>query len=171
MMEKGWKPMPVIIKIIWILLLVEAFFAILSVSAAYSNGFEFMGFSLYGMIAVNVFFFAKIAIPIVLIIGMHQRYAWIWVAAIIYYLVFAINGFANIPLAGEMQNKVMAQMPDVPEGMTEDMYYLTVHSAIIFFLVTASLFNVAVMILTFIKRKYFAVVQHMEPPTETDMTE
>jgi len=170
-MEKGWKPMPVILKIIWILLIIQTFFAVLSIASYYNLGFEFMGYILYGMGAINVFFFAKIALPVILIIGIHQRYTWIWMAAILYYLVFAINGFACIPLAGEMQSKIMEQMPGVPEGITEDMYLQMVRWIIILSLVTASLFNVAVMILIFIKRKYFTVVQHMEPPTETDITE
>ena len=170
-MDKGWKPMPVILKIIWILLIVETFFAVLTVASIYGIGFEFMGFSLAGMVALDVFFVAKIALPIVLIIGMHQRYGWIWIVALAYYLLFAVNGFASITNIGELQNKILEQMPEIPEGITEEMYLQIIHWTLITSLVMGSLFNIAVMILIFIKRKYFIVVRHAEPPSETELPE
>jgi hypothetical protein len=171
MMDKGWKPMPVILKIIWILLIVEAFFAILTIASVYGNGFDFMGFSMYGMLALDIFFVAKIALPIVLIIGMHQRCGWIWIVALGYYLLFAVNGFVSIGNIAEIQNKMLEQMPEIPEGITEELYYQIIHWTIIFSLIMGSLFNVAIMILIFIKRKYFLVVKHLEPPSENELPE
>ncbi len=168
---KGWKPMPVILKIIWILLIVEAFFAILTIASVYGNGFDFMGFSLYGMLALDIFFVAKIALPVVLIIGMHQRYGWIWIVAVAYYFLFAVNGFASISNLGEMQNKILEQMPEIPEGITEEMYYRIIQWALIISMVMGSLFNIAIVILVFIKRKYFIVVRHSEPPAENELPE
>jgi hypothetical protein len=170
-MEKGWKPMPVILKIIWIIQIVFTFFAMLIIASYYNNGFEFMGYSLFGMIAVDIFFMVKIALPIVLIIGMHQRYGWIWIVAMIYYLMFVINGVACLPLIGEIQNKLLEQMPEIPEGISEEMYFQVIHWALIFSLVMGSLFNLAIMILFFIKRKYFMVIKHLEPPSEPEILE
>lgn len=169
MMDKGWKPMPVILKIIWILLIVEAFFAILNIASVYNTGFEFMGFSMYGMIALDIFFVSKIALPIVIIIGMHQRYGWIWIVALCYYLLFVVNGFATIAIIGEIQNKMLEQMPEIPEGISEEMYYQIIHWALIISLIMGSLFNMAIMIILFVKRKYFIVVRHAVPPSETEL--
>jgi hypothetical protein len=170
-MEKGWKPMPVILKIIWILLIIEAFFALLTIASVYGAGFAFMGFSLYGMPALDIFFVSKIALPIVLIVGMHQRYGWLWLVALCYYLMFAVNGFASIAIVGEIQDKMLEQMPEIPEGISEDMYYQVIHWTLIISLIIGALFNIAIMIIIFIKRKYFLVVKHLEPPAETELPE
>ena len=168
MINKGWKPMPVILKIIWIILIVQTFFSVLTIASVYGNGFEFMGFYLFGLMAINVFFFVKLAIPIVLIIGMHQRYGWIWIMALIYFLMFVVNGFACLPLLDILQNKILEQMPDVPQGISEEMYLQMIRIILILSLVFGSLFNLAILILFAVKRKYFTLSHDAEPPSETD---
>jgi hypothetical protein len=168
-MEKGWKPMPVILKIIWIILIVNTFFALLSIGGIYNVGFDFMGFSLYGMYAINVFFLTKLVLAILIIVGMHQRYGWIWMVAVGYYLLFAINGFTSIINIDEAQNKILEQMPEIPEGVSEELYYQLIHWTLILSFVFTGLFNLAIMILIFLKRKYFLAVKHQEPPAESEL--
>lgn len=170
-MEKGWKPMPVILKIIWIIQIVTAFFALLQIGGIYNVGFEFMGFSLYGLYALNVFFIFKIVIPVFVIIGIHQRYRFIWIAAVSYFVLMAVNGFACIGIIDELQNKLLDKMPEIPEGVSEEMYYLAMKWTIILSLVMGSLFNLAITILIFIKRKYFLAVKHLDPPAESELPE
>jgi hypothetical protein len=167
-MNKGWKPMPVIIKVIWVILLVETIFAVLSIAAVYNTGFEFMGFAMYGMIAIDVFFVVKIALPIVIIIGMHQRYGWIWIVAVLFYLMFAVNGFASFALINELQTKVLEQMPSIPEGISEDLYYNILHWSLVISLITGALFNLAIMIIVFVKRKYFTLIEPLIPPSDPE---
>jgi hypothetical protein len=166
---KGWKPMPVILKIIWIILIVETFFSLPALLTVYNEGFNFMSFSLFGMFAVDVLFILKIAMPIVLIIGMHQRYGWVWIYGLLFYLIISVNGLASIANVGELTNKFLEQMPDIPEGITEEMYYSIIRWALITSLVTGSLFNIAIMVLIYIKRKYFIIVKHIDPPAEGEM--
>jgi hypothetical protein len=163
-MEKGWKPMPVILKIVWIILIVNAFFSLLALGGIYSNGFDFMGFPLYGLYAINVLFLTKIVLPVVIIVGMHQRYRWVWIVAAGYYLMFAINGFASIDLVEETKIKIFEQMPEIPEGVTEELYYQMINWVLVLSFILSALFDLTLMIFILIKRKYFSIVKHLGTP-------
>jgi hypothetical protein len=167
MINKGWKPMPVILKIIWIILIVQTFFSVLTIASVYGNGFDFMGNSFSDKWALNVFFIIKLAFPIVLILGMHQRYNWIWVFAIAYFLILVVDGFANLSIMNVLQNKILEQMPETPEGISEEMYLQMIRMILIISLVAGSLFNLAILILFAVKRKYFALSHDAQPPSET----
>jgi hypothetical protein len=168
-MEKGWKPMPVILKIIWIILIVNTFFAVLAIAGVYSNGFDFLGIPMYGMYAINVFFLVKIVLPVVLIVGMHQRYRWIWMIAAGYYFLFAINAALSIMLIEETSVKVMEQVSEIPQGIDEESFVMILRMALILSFIFSTLFNLAVMIFFIIKRKYFQVIKHQEPPPENEL--
>jgi hypothetical protein len=169
MIEKGWKPMPVILKIIWIILIVNTFFALLALGGIYSNGFDFMGFPLYGLYAINVFFLIRIVLPVVIIVGMHQRYGWIWILAAVYYLLFAINSATSILLVEETLIKVMGQLSEIPEGIDEESFVMILRMTLILSFIFNILFNLAAMIILIVKRKYFALIKHSEPPSEAEL--
>ena len=160
--------MPVILKIIWIILIVQTFFSVFTTITIYGKGFYFMTIPLSGMMAIDFFFIMKVAMPIVMIIGMHQRYRWIWIYGLFYFLLIAANEFTAVFNVNDYLNKMMDQMPAVPEGISEEMYYSIMRWAMITSFITSSLFNLAILIILYFKRKYFIAVKHIDPPSEEE---
>ena len=168
-MEKGWKPMPVLIKIIWALLVIETFSAIFVISSVSDAGFFFLSFSLYGKIAVNVFFIVKIALPVILIIGMHQRFGWIWIFALCFYLLFAANAIVNMLKPDFIIHQFLEQMPDIPEGFSEEMYFKLLHWTVTISLITVSMVDLAIVTLFVVKRKYFTGNKPVDSSSDEEM--
>lgn len=168
-MEKGWKPMPVIIKIIFTLLVIETIFAIPTIASVSSIGFYFMSFALYGQYAINVFFVVKIALPVILIIGMHQRFGWIWIFSLCFYLLFAASAIANSLKPEYIVNQLLEKMPDVPEGFSEETYLQLLYWAISVSFIVTALFDLAIVTLFVVKRKYFTANRSIDSSSDEEM--
>ena len=154
-METGWKPMPVIIKIFWIIMIVDAFFAIFSIFSVYSAGFDLVGIPFYGLPAVNIVFFLNLVLPILLIIGIYKRYRFVWIAIAVYFVFVAVNSLMTIPLIDTKIAQFAEGMSDTIGQMGEALFYQTMHLAILFSLILSAGFNLAITIIFLVKRNYF----------------
>ncbi|HOY33222.1 MAG TPA: hypothetical protein PKW80_15185 [Bacteroidales bacterium] len=159
-MKKGWKPLPVVFKIIFIILAMRAFFSIASLAPSFNQGFDFFGFTFYGLYAINLIFVIKTLLPAVLLVCMFQRYRHTWMAAAGYFFVMALSIFFTLRNAPEMLQRVMEQMPGmfhVPDGLDEyefqKMLMLSLKGSVIF----SALFELAIMVIFLARRKYFSV--------------
>jgi hypothetical protein len=172
-MEKGMKPMPVIFKIVWIILIINSSFSLMGIAGIYAIGFDFMGMALYGLYAINVFFLVKIALPIVLIVGMHQRYGWIWIFGLGLFLLYALNNAVTLQFIVEPLNKMMEQMSEqmteLPEGIDEEKFARIMRLAFEMVIVFSMLINLTVALFFILKRKFFTTVSPAEPPSETEL--
>ena len=149
-MEYGWKPLPVVLKVIFILEAVGLFFSCLSVSSAFETGFDYFGQHLEGTTAVNIFFLTNIVLPVTLLVGFWMKQKWGLIFSILYFFYCGINtlfGYLNIDKAIALVKTQMVPNPLV----TDDIFRA---SAIIGILLGFS-FNIACMILVIVKRKYF----------------
>lgn len=158
-MNSGWKPLPVILKIIFVVLAIRVFFSIFSIAPSFDKGFDFFGYTLYGLYAINVVFIFKILLPLIIMFVMHKRKSYTWIAAAIYFFVISLSIFLTLTNMTDMLERMMEQMPQVfqvPPSLSEDDYYAMVKIAMAFSIVFSALFELAIMIIFIVKRKYFS---------------
>ncbi|MCK9613484.1 MAG: hypothetical protein PHR81_02295 [Bacteroidales bacterium] len=165
-MKTGWSPLPLVLKIIFVILAFRLMGALLSLQDIYNNGYEFFGRIIYELYAVNAQFFICIAFPLIILFGIYQRYAKIWIVATIYFMALFINSLMSILIAEEILAKALIIMKDVftiPEGVNEEQFHAILLIAIIMSFVLKALFNLALMILFLVKRKYFHIIREENP--------
>jgi hypothetical protein len=149
-MENGWKPMPVVLKVIFVLEAIGLFLSCVSVTSSYQVGFDYFGQHLEGITAVNIFFLTNIVLPVTLLVGFWMRQKWGFLFGALYFFYCSIStlfGYLNIDKAIAVVKTQMTPNPLV----TDEMFYA---SAIIGILIGFS-FNIACMILIIVKRKFF----------------
>jgi hypothetical protein len=151
----GWKSLPVILKIIWILLLLGAAFSILGVFTASKEGFMVMGRNMYGLWAANTMFAVNILAPVILLVAMIKRYFWTWIWGVILYVFIIVNEFFMFGNIRDTVEKVISQLPEQYFEMVPDIYSIGYYSVILgmVFGIMTDLFFLIVFI---VKRKYFA---------------
>lgn len=158
-MNKGWKPLPVILKIIFVILAFRVFNSIFSLSFSFEQGFDFFGFTFYGLYAINVFTVVKILVPIIILVEMFQRNSYTWIVAAIYFFILAVSTLLSLMNLTDMVARIMEQMPEffqVPEGIDENDYLTVINTAFTFSVIFSAAFELAIMIIFLVKRKYFS---------------
>jgi hypothetical protein len=153
----GWKPMPVILKVIWILLLLGAVLSIVSVFTASKEGFVILGKTIYGLWAANSMFALNILAPVILVIAMYKRYRWAWIWGVMLYLFIIVNEVMMLGHVREMVEPILAEFPDELFELVPDMYQLVYMSAMAG-IVLGLLIDLFIMIVFIVKRKYFTAV-------------
>jgi len=170
-MSKGWKPLPVILKIIFVILVFRVFFSIFSISPSFDNGFDIFGFTLYGLYAVNIFFILKTLLPLVILVCMHQRYRHTWIIAVVYFFFMSMSILFTLTNSADMLQRFLEQMPamfELPAGMNENEFQKMLLLSLKVSVVFSALFELGIAVLFFVKRKYFSdfTVGEKFPPEE-----
>lgn len=148
--------MPVLIKIAWIFLILVTFFSLFGLTKPYNDGFGFVGNMFYGMYAINSFFIIRIAIPVLLIIGIYRCYKWAFYVSVLFFLFVAINNFLNLNLSQEMGLRLAEQIgQEIPDDIQEDIFWLAIKISISATLITNALLYLTLFVFMLVKRKYF----------------
>jgi hypothetical protein len=167
--EHGWKPLPALLKIIWVLTLFKTVSAIFMVFAVYGMGFEIFGIKVFGLLAVNLAFFSNLVLPVILLIAMINRYRWAWLPGILYYLFMAVNEAFGFAFWDETHAEIMSKMAWLYQKLGTDQsdYNKVIDLSIASSLILGSLVFLAIVIILVIKRKYFThVKQDTDPQIE-----
>lgn len=166
-LKKGWAPLPVMLKIIWILLLIGVVFSIPALFTASAAGYTLFGKTVYGLWAANLMFLVNLLLPIFLIIAMMKRYTWTWIYGVGLYLVMIANELLMLSTISEVVSVVLNELPeeyfDILPNIPE-IVHASVVAGIIFGALT-DLFFLLVFVLT---RKYFS---HPEDKRSADLPE
>ncbi|HNW90385.1 MAG TPA: hypothetical protein PKN48_12030 [Bacteroidales bacterium] len=170
-MSKGWKPLPVILKIVFVILISRVFFSVFSISPSFDNGFDIFGFTLYGLYAVNIFFILKTLLPLVILVCMYQRYRHTWIIAVVYFFFMSVSLMFTLTNSTEMLQRILEQMPDMfelPTGMDENEFQKLLLISLKVSVVFSALFELAIAVLFLVKRKYFSrfTLEENFPPEE-----
>lgn len=173
-MNKGWKPLPVVLKIIFIILVFRSFLAVFSLSPSYNNGYEFFVWTLYGLYAINGVFILNLLLPLILLVGMFQRYSKIWIVGVIYFFIFTLSTLFSLANTTEMLGKIIGQMPEMfqlPAGMDENDFQKLLSITLSLSIIFTAAFNLTMMIFFAVKRKYFLLnPEEISPESEKDLT-
>jgi hypothetical protein len=158
----GWKPLPIVLKIIWILLLIGAVSSIMGVFSAPKVGFTFLGFDLYGKWAANAMFFSSILLPVLLLIAMMRRFRWTWIYGVGMYVLVIVNGLMSIKTLDKTVEIFMQLLPDFYLELVPDIYSVVYNSAIAG-VILGALIDVFFLVMFIIKRKYFMAAETLPP--------
>jgi hypothetical protein len=168
-MNKGWKPMPVILKVIWVILVISSFFSIFTVIGTYDAGYDLLGMHLERIMAVNAAFILNMVLPVLLIIAMYQRHKATTLFAIIYFLFFIVNGLFILQNIDAKIELVLAQMPEMGEELSDAYIYSVAYWTIILTALFSAAFNLAILIIFFIKRNYFIAQDIANTPENPEL--
>jgi len=158
-MDKGWKPLPVLLKIIMVILMFRVFSSVFSLSPSFEQGFDFCGYTFYGLYAINFLFIFKTLLPLVIVVCMIKRYRHTWIAAAAYFLCMSMSIFLSLWNSGVMLIRLQEQMPgmfNVPAGIDENDFQKMLNLSFKASIVFSALFEMTIMLMFIIKRKYFS---------------
>lgn len=152
--HSGWKPLPVILKVIWIILLIGVVFSVPAVFSARTSGYPIFGLNVFGYWAAVLMFLVNLLLPVWLIIAMLKRYSWTWIYAVAFYLFIIINELMGIGALDQFVQVVLSELPEMYFDMIPDIQPLVWYSALAG-IIMGALVDVFFMLMFIIKRKYF----------------
>ena len=89
--EKGWKPLPVSLKILFVVFILWAFGSIFAIPTRYELGLPFFGMFVYGYIASLIVLLLDVIAPLAFLFGLWNRKSWAVPFAFSYIGVFIVN--------------------------------------------------------------------------------
>jgi hypothetical protein len=113
--QAGWKPMPTILKIIWVITAIGVPLSFTIFSEVYTEGSDIFGMKVQGLTAVNVHFFLMIFFPAMLLIGMMKRNRHVWILGVLLHVVPALN---TLFIFSDFSNKKMELIESFQAGFS-----------------------------------------------------
>ena len=89
--EKGWKTIPLSLKILFVLLVLWTLGSVLNISNRYESGLPFLGVFVYGIAAILIVLLLDIAAPITFLFALWNRKSWAASFALSYIAFFILN--------------------------------------------------------------------------------
>ena len=90
--EKGWKSIPLSLKILFVLFVLWSIGSVMNISARHEFGLPFFGLFVYGYVASVIVLLLDVAAPITFLFALWNRKAWGATFALSYIAVFILNG-------------------------------------------------------------------------------
>jgi hypothetical protein len=90
--EKGWKPLPLSFKILFVTFIFWSIGSVLNLSNLYESGLPFFGVFVYGVMASIVAVFLDIVGPMTFLYALWNRKSWGVIWAFSYIGFFILNG-------------------------------------------------------------------------------
>ena len=90
--EKGWKPIPLSLKILFVLLVLWVIGSVMAISERSVSGLPFFGMYLYGNSAGLIVLLLDIVGPLTFLFALWNRKAWGPTFAFSYIGIFILNG-------------------------------------------------------------------------------
>ena len=94
--ENGWKPIPLSLKIIFVIFILWSIGSVLGVSTRYELGLPFFGVFVYGIVAVLIVLILDIIAPITFLFALWNRKSWAARFALTYITIFILNSIVAI---------------------------------------------------------------------------
>ena len=89
--EKGWKPIPLSLKILFVVFVLWTIGSIFAVSTRYELGLPFFGVYVYGIAAGIIVLLLDVLAPITFLFALWNRKSWAASFALSYIVVFILN--------------------------------------------------------------------------------
>ena len=89
--ETGWKPIPISLKILFVVFILWMIGSIMHISTLYKEGLPFYGLYLYGIAASIIVILLDIVGPTAFLFGLWHRKSWAPSLAYTYMAVFSLN--------------------------------------------------------------------------------
>ncbi len=89
--EKGWKPIPLSLKILFVLFVLWSIGSVLAISTRYKLGLPFLGVFVYGIVASLIVLLLDVVAPITFLFALWNRKSWAASFALSYIAIFILN--------------------------------------------------------------------------------
>ncbi|TFB10165.1 hypothetical protein E3V55_06455 [Candidatus Marinimicrobia bacterium MT.SAG.3] len=90
--EKGWKPIPLSLKILFVVFVLWAIGSVFAISERSESGLPFFGMYLYGSYASLIVLLLDVMAPLTFLFALWNRKSWGVSFALTYIAVFILNG-------------------------------------------------------------------------------
>ncbi len=107
----GWKPIPISLKIIFVLISLWVVGSIFAIPMRAESGLPFFGLYLYGVPAILILALLDIVAPIIFLVGLYKRKSWAPCVAYIYMSVFVLNSLVALFTVREELGTMPIVMP------------------------------------------------------------
>jgi hypothetical protein len=94
--ETGWKPIPLSLKVLFVLFVLWIVGSVMAISSRYELGLPFFGMFVYGVIACFIVLLLDIVGPLAFLFALWKRESWGPKVAYIYMGIFIINSIVAI---------------------------------------------------------------------------
>ena len=91
-LEKGWKPIPLSLKILFVVFILWTIGSVMNISGRYESGLPFFGVFVYGNVASLIVLLLDVVAPITFLFALWNRKSWAVSFALSYIAVFIFNG-------------------------------------------------------------------------------
>jgi len=113
--EKGWKPIPLSLKIIFVVLILWSIGSVLNLSNIYESGIPFFGLWISGIIASLFAVLLDIVGPITFLFGLWTRKSWAPLIAYTYMTIFILNGIIALFTFKDQLGLIQILIPNIAE--------------------------------------------------------
>lgn len=117
MQNRGWKPLPLALKIIFVVFVIWIIGAVSGIPARYESGIPFFGFFVRGATAVVIVSLLDILAPAVFLGAMVLRKAWAPFFALAFIAIFVLNGVAAFFTVREQLGIMPILIPTLVEAV------------------------------------------------------
>ena len=146
----GWKPLPISLKVLFVILVIGFFSSIRYVSSIKISGYPLFGINILGISGMAIFILLNFAASLLFLYGMWRREkatAWYGIG---YFLFFMVNGLISLTTLRARIPLIKQQFGFEFPGMDEFIY----NSSVIGILIGVVI-NFIFLALIYANRKYF----------------
>lgn len=94
--EKGWKPIPLSLKILFVVFVLWSIGSLFAIPTRYDLGLPFFGVFVYGIVASLIVLLLDVVAPITFLFALWNRKSWAALFAFSYIAVFILNSTVAI---------------------------------------------------------------------------
>ena len=90
--EKGWKPIPLSLKILFVVFVLWVIGSVFAISERSESGLPFFGMYVYGTVAGLIVLLLDVVAPLTFLFALWNRKSWAVSFALSYIVIFILNG-------------------------------------------------------------------------------
>ena len=111
--EKGWKPIPLSLKILFVVFILWSIGSVMGISARYELGLPFFGVWVTGIVAGLIVLILDIVAPITFLFALWKRLSWGSTFALFYIAIFILNSIVAFFIFREQLGLTQILIPTI----------------------------------------------------------
>ena len=123
--ETGWKPIPIPLKILFVVLIIWTLGSIFAISMRYKLGLPFLGVFVYGIAAVLIVLILDIISPIIFLFALWNGKSWAALFALTYIAFFIFNSTIAFFIFREKLGLIQILIPTIANIIFFSVIYKT----------------------------------------------
>ena len=111
--EKGWKPIPIALKVLFVVFVLWTIGSIFAIPTRYNLGLPFLGVFVYGILALLIVLILDIIAPITFLFALWNRKSWAALFALSYITFFIFNSIIAFFIFREQLGLIQILIPTI----------------------------------------------------------